>query len=189
MEATKDYQLIYLFTKSALEISSPAIQMVDTKITFQKTLTSIEKSEEIQNYENPTLEDELLDLAYLSGEYSRFRIDPRLRQEEFQKLYKLWIQKAWEAKQLLIAPNRAGMVTYTHEKDQGAIGLIAVSEDHQGQGLGKKLVKAAEYKCYQEGAKEMLIPTQESNTPACKLYESLGYTPAELAYVYHWWKS
>ncbi|RAI85558.1 peptide alpha-N-acetyltransferase [Algoriphagus yeomjeoni] len=83
----------------------------------------------------------------------------------------------------------AGMVTCSVEHEVGKIGLIAVAEKYQGQGWGKKLVKAAEYKCYQAGAKEMLIPTQETNLPACKLYQSLGYTSAQRGHVYHWWKS
>ena len=78
-------------------------------------------------------------------------------------------------------------LSFSVEKEMGGIGLIAVSEKHQGQGLGKKLIQAAEYESMQIGAKTMQIPTQENNIPACKLYESLGYQPAERVYVYHYW--
>lgn len=148
----------------------------------------MESTEEIQKYESSTLEEKLVDLAYLSGTYSRFKIDARLDNQEFEKLYNLWISIAFEKKKLLVAPEQAGFVTYSVEKELGRIGLIAVSEKDQGKGWGKKLVKAAESKTHQAGAKEMLIPTQQTNIPACKLYQSLGYTPVEKTYVYHWWK-
>jgi GNAT superfamily N-acetyltransferase len=160
---------------------------VDTKVTFQKSLEATRKIKEIQIYDNSDLEREIEGLAYLSGKFSRFKIDSRLTSNEFKKLYKLWINKAFEKNQVLVTPEKAGMITFSVEKELGGIGLIAVSEKHQGLGWGKKLVKAAEYKCQEEGAKAMLIPTQESNVPACKLYESLGYKPAERVYVYHYW--
>ena len=171
-----------------MEISIPAIQLVDIKVTFQKSLATLEATGEIQKYENSTLDEELINLAYLSGSYSRFKIDPRLQNHEFEKLYTQWISSAFEKEQVLIAPHQAGMVTYAVKNEQGRIGLIAVSEKYQGKGWGKKLVKAAEYIAKQEGAKEMLIPTQQTNISACKLYQSLGYTPAQQVYVYHWWK-
>lgn len=185
----KDYQLVYLFSTKALDFSDPAIQLVDTKITFQKSLGPNDRIGEIQNYGQTELLDEVIELAYLSGVYSRFKTDPRLQNQEFEKLYKLWITKAFEKKQILTAPGNAGMTTCSVEKELGKIGLIAVSELHQGKGWGRKLVKAAEYTCRQEGAKEMQIPTQLHNAPACKLYESLGYKPAGQVFVYHWWRS
>ena len=161
--------------------------MVDTKVTFQKSLTPIQSNEVIQKYESSIVEKELVELAYLSGTFSRFKTDSRLQNQEFEKLYMLWISSAFEKKQVLVAPEKAGMITYSVENELGRIGLIAVSKKHQGQGWGKKLVQAAECRCQQEGAIEMLIPTQESNIPACKLYQSLGYQRVERLFVYHWW--
>mgnify|MGYP003676173925 FL=1 len=188
LKSAKDFQLVYLFTEEPLGFSSPSIKLVDTKITFQKNLSPLDQIEDIRKFNKPALNDELIELAYLSGIYSRFKTDPRLQNQEFEKLYKLWINKAFENQEILIAPEQAGMVTYSVDKDMGAIGLIAVSENHQGKGWGRKLVQAAENKALHAGAKKMQIPTQETNIPACKLYQSLGYTPAEIAYVYHWWK-
>ena len=172
-----------------MDISNPSIQWVDTKITFQKSLEPTDKIEEIQSYDHVELERELVELAERSGKFSRFKIDSRLTSNEFKKLYNRWISKAFEKRQVLVAPEKAGMVTCFTEKELGRIGLIAVLPKYQGQGWGKKLVKAAEYSCQQEGAKAMLIPTQQDNIPACKLYESLGYKPAERVYVYHWWNA
>ncbi|PZX47653.1 GNAT family N-acetyltransferase [Algoriphagus chordae] len=189
LEEARDYQLVYIFSETALVITNPAIQLVDTKLTFQKSLEPLSKPIEIQHFECSLLEEELFDLAFLSGKYSRFKTDSRLQNLEFDKLYRLWIKNAFEKNQVIVAPENTGMVTYSIEKELGRIGLIAVSEKCQGQGLGKKLVKAAEFLCLHKGAKYLQIPTQEANIPACRLYTSLGYEPAEKSYVYHWWKS
>ncbi|MFC3880905.1 GNAT family N-acetyltransferase [Algoriphagus namhaensis] len=188
LKTVKDFQLVYIFSSKALDISSPSIQHVDTKVTFQKSLESIEKVNGIESYKSDEFSERLEELAYLSGTFSRFKTDTRLKNGEFQKLYKQWIIKAIESKQVLVGINMEGMITYSLEKEHAKIGLIAVSESHQGLGVGKKLVRAAEYICQLEGAQEMQIPTQESNIPACKLYESLGYHVAEKVYIYHWYK-
>ena len=39
------------------------------------------------------------------------------------------------------------------------------------------------------GADGIEVSTQETNLPAYKLYESLGYQLDEKVYVYHWWKT
>lgn len=79
------------------------------------------------------------------------------------------------------------MVTLTVEQRQASIGLIAVSEENQGKGWGKKLIQAAEFQAFKQGATTMKIPTQSSNAPACKLYASLGYQPVQQSYIYHYW--
>ncbi|MBN7817532.1 GNAT family N-acetyltransferase [Algoriphagus pacificus] len=187
LEEAKDYQLIYIFSQNPVQFESQDIVHVDTKLTFQKELKQIHEETEVQKWEGE-LVPELIDLAFLSGSFSRFKLDRRLKNKEFENLYNIWIENAWEGKQILSAPDLAGMVTVDTEKEMGKIGLIAVSEKQQGKGWGKKLVKAAESKALSQGAQFIQIPTQEQNIPACNLYTSLGYSLIEKVYVYHWWK-
>jgi ribosomal protein S18 acetylase RimI-like enzyme len=171
-----------------MEFKDSRIKWVDTKITFEKNLKNPLENPEIRPYHGELLK-ELEDLAYLSGTYSRFNTDQRLKNEEFKKLYKIWIKKGIESNQILVAPNMAGMVTYSVEKELGRIGLIAVSEKHQNQGLGKKLIQAVEFQTFQEGAKTMQISTQEQNVSTCRLCQSLNYNLVEKVFVYNWWNS
>lgn len=181
--------MVYIFSESPLDISDSSIQLVDTKIIFRKPITlSKEIPSDIATYSGE-MKETLLTLSIESGVYSRYKLDLRLRQEEFEKLYKIWIQKAWESKSILEAPDMQGMVTYSVEGKSAKIGLIAVSKESQGKGWGKKLMKAAEAKASTLGAKSIEVSTQEANTRACRLYESLGYKLAEKVYIYHWWKS
>jgi len=178
--------LVYLFSKKSLDSSNSKINWVDTKIIFEKKLTHPTEVPEIQVFKGE-LTKELEELSYLSGMYSRFKMDQRFQNEEFEKLYKCWISKALERCEILIAPEMAGMVTFSLEKELGKIGLIAVSEKRQGQGWGKKLVQAVENKFFHSGVNSIQIATQESNIPAMKLYKSLGYYLVEKVFVYHYW--
>jgi len=186
-EFAQEYQLLYLFSKTPLTFNNPNLHLVDTKIIFEKSLENVNEVPEVSFYAGP-LTKEVEDLAYLSGKYSRFRTDPRLQNEEFEKLYKIWISKAFEGNHILSPSNLEGLVTFGVENEKASIGLIAVAEQYQGRGWGKKLVQAAEWHANKSGAVTMQIPTQENNLPACKLYRSLGYKVVERDYVYHYWK-
>tara|TARA_R110002012_G_scaffold321984_2_gene553088 strand:- start:229 stop:831 length:603 start_codon:yes stop_codon:yes gene_type:complete len=188
LNAAEKFQLIYLFSKEPLEFTDPHIQLVDTKLTFKNKLGSLPAVPDITTY-NAGLSQELEELAFLSGVYSRFKIDKRLENDEFEKLYKLWIKKAWESHSILEASPLQGMVSYAVEGKSAAIGLIAVAEKRQGKGLGRQLMKAAEVKAFSLGAKTISVSTQQSNTPACRLYESLDYTLIDTVFVYHYWKT
>ncbi|MEB2784752.1 GNAT family N-acetyltransferase [Algoriphagus persicinus] len=189
LEQSKEYQLVYIFSENPLTVTDGSIQLVDTKITYQKLVSeSDEMPSGIVPYRAEMCEN-LLKLALDSGEYSRFKIDTRLGQSEFEKLYKLWIKKALDADSILEAQPLQGMATYSLEGNSASVGLIAVAQGSRGLGWGKKLMKAAEVKAFLFGAKTITVSTQEANSPACKLYESLGYKLFEKMYVYHWWKS
>lgn len=186
--AAKEFQLIYLFSKSRVACNNPSIQLVDIKMTFEKHINDPAEIPEIKPFQRP-LSKELQDLAFESGALSRYKLDTRLNQEEFEKLYRIWIKKAWESNSVLEAPDLQGMVTYSVEHKAAKVGLIAVSKQSQGKGWGKKLMKAAEAKAYSLGADTIEVSTQQVNIPAGKLYESLGYKLTEKVFIYHWWKT
>ena len=188
LNAAEKFQLIYLFSNGPLEFTDPHIQPVDTKLTFEKKIGSPPAVPDITTYK-VGLSQELEKLAFLSGMYSRFKIDKRLENDEFEKLYKIWIKKAWDSHSILEASPLQGMVSYAIEGESAAIGLIAVAEKSQGKGLGRQLMRAAEMKAFSLGAKTISVSTQQSNTPACRLYESLDYTLIDTVFVYHYWKT
>lgn len=143
---------------------------------------------EIRKFEG-NLNYELESLAFQSGTFSRFKTDIRLNAGEFEKLYKLWIQKSVEEKGVLVADGNAGFVSCNVRSDTAQIGLIAVDKNQRGKGLGKRLIKAAEAFAFTKGAKKMKIGTQEANHPASALYSKLGYEVVEKVEVWHYWSS
>lgn len=189
-----DFKLVYLVSDFAVSYLSAQIIPVDVKILFQKKLENRPEVEGVQTFsqENPTTFDPkemevLRFLAWESGAYSRFKTDPRLRNQEFELLYDLWIKQAIAKNELIIGQKFEGMITYSYQEETGKIGLVAVHPDHRQKGWGKKLVLAAENLLYTKGVKNLQIPTQESNIPAMKLYEKLGYQIIKKTYIYHYW--
>lgn len=196
LEQARQFQLVYIFSSTPISFVSPRLRHVDTKLSFIKALENSHVPEGISllGKDSSLLQDAsivqiLQFLALESGTYSRFKTDPRLRQGEFEKLYQLWIQKAMSEGNILMAPEMAGMVTFDIKGPHAQIGLIAVHPDHRRKSWGKNLVFAAEAQAVIQGAVSMLIPTQEENSPAVKLYTDLGYELKERTFIYHFWKS
>lgn len=69
---------------------------------------------------------------------------------------------------------------YKISKDQYELAKMAVLPSHQGRGLSNLLMKACEDWARDKGAKEILIVSNTSLTPAITLYKKHGYTVTRL---------
>lgn len=59
--------------------------------------------------------------------------------------------------------------------DEGDITNVAVRKDRQGEGIGKLLVQELIKKASDAGVTTIHLEVRESNTPAIRLYEKLGF--------------
>ena len=194
LQAVKDFKLVYLFSDHPLSFSSSEILSVDVKILFEKELITGPFVEGIQIFSkknplslNQNKRELVRFLALESGAYSRFKTDPRLVNNEFERLYACWIEQSIVQNELITGSKFEGMITYSIQDKLAKIGLVAVHPDHRQKGWGKKLVSATEYFLSEKGVEKLQIPTQESNHSARKLYESLGYQIVKRTYIYHYW--
>lgn len=170
--------------------------LADEKITFAKKLDSandIAEDAHIHSYALPFVSDDLLQLALDSGLYSRFKVDPHFVHNEYQKLYRTWIEKSVRkeiAQEILVYEDQdriLGMVTLGEKNGRGDIGLVAVSGLARGQGIGKKLMAAAEAYFRKSGYREVQVVTQGMNEAAVKLYAGSGFHIDHKVYFYHFW--
>jgi dTDP-4-amino-4,6-dideoxy-D-galactose acyltransferase len=173
--------------------------LADQKTTYVADLSALDPDEfsnleqiEFFHAKSPTLE--LEELAIESGRMSRFRTDPRIPKGRFEELYRTWIRKSAEgtmARGILIAKGStgaiAGMVTLGEKSGRGDIGLLAVATAARGQKLGRRLVNAAQREFILRGFRQAQVVTQGSNQPACKLYESCGFSVQKTELVFHFW--
>lgn len=60
--------------------------------------------------------------------------------------------------------------------DESQVTNIAVQPERRGQGCGRQVVQAMLTLAKGEGCATMLLEVRVSNTPALRLYESLGFT-------------
>ena len=168
----------------------------EVKITFLKELeeNTIKDSIEVLDTDShPMPEDTFYDLAFESGQHSRFKLDTNIKKSYFRELYRTWVKnslnKSFADKVLYIKNDKEiiGFVTIKLNADDASIGLIAISNKHQGKGLGNVLLKSAENFCINNGRYYLKIPTQKKNIQACKFYHKNGYTIDEQLYITHFW--
>ncbi len=147
---------------------------------------------------------------------TRFFSDPHFPQRLAQELYATWIKLECEgrAQQVFVAapgtnspgsgtsPESASRATldgslaspvgyischFDAGRRTGQIGLIAVSGEFQGKGLGRALVQRALDWFAAQGAQSVSVVTQGRNIPAQRLYQGCGFASASMQLWFHKW--
>ena len=59
----------------------------------------------------------------------------------------------------------------------GYVGLMYVSPEHRGQGLGRRIIQELEQWCVEKGLKEMQLDVYASNSSAIGAYAKAGFSP------------
>ena len=197
--AKKDgYDLIYVLGSNNLCFPSDILskfggKLVDRKVQYTKKITNITSENIVSEYDSLELSKPLEQLAYESGIYSRFRIDDQFQETDFYRLYKEWITKSVERKiadkVYVIKEDNAvcGMATLKIDTNKGEIGLIAVSDLHQGKGYGKLLINACCNELKRQDIDTIEVPTQFANKNARLFYGKCGFSVKSITNVYHFW--
>ena len=194
-------KLVYWVFASQELISQKAAQacgglLVDEKITYCVDLTTLSPlpfpTPEIEIYTDSFANPELIALAIDIAKFSRFSRDPHIPEQRVNKLYTAWINNACKkrvAKVILVAKIHriVGMVTIDDKQGRGDLSLLAVDPLHQGKGIGKHLVRAAQAWCLAHDYSISQVVTQKINPKACRLYESCAYQQEKTEYFYHFW--
>ncbi len=193
-----DWIILKQSTNATIVLDNFKNTFTETKHTFSKNLTGNTAplaSMDIQDSDEQMIAPEqLYDLAYESGKYSRFKLDPNLSVQKFKELYQKWVDNSLNHKfadKVFFIKNKAGIlgfVTIKKNPNHASIGLIAVTENSQGKGYGKQLLKKAESYCISEGIQELRIPTQKENAMACQFYNKNNYHISEELILKHYWK-
>jgi dTDP-4-amino-4,6-dideoxy-D-galactose acyltransferase len=197
-EIQNDYDLIYVISKEEIAVAIPNFKLgySENKIVFSKKTIENRESADVNIFSeiNDSHKNEIYDLAFESGKYSRFKLDPNFSQTEFEKLYKKWVDNSYTkefADGVLIYKEQnsiLGFVTYKVCDGYATIGLIAVCPKHQGKGIGEKLIQSVENELANNGVDELRIPTQLQNEKACLFYVKMGYEIIENNILKHYWK-
>lgn len=194
-ELKQQFELLYVFDPNNIGFNVNGARLVDEKILYSKPCEPRKQYDDIVFFKQVTPSDDLYRLALVSGGYSRFRLDERLPQGSYERLYTRWIENACPKegtnKQILTfldTNNIAkGMITIDHKGELGHIGLVAVDTDAQHQGIGGKIMSTLDGYLFDLGVKTLEVPTQKANTDACRWYEKNGFTVQSRTQIYHWW--
>jgi GNAT superfamily N-acetyltransferase len=193
-----DFDLFYVISSDDfdLELKGFKNSFSEQKIKFHKELKELQQlSDNVFSYKETDYEiQEVYELAYESGKQSRFLLDKNFEPEKFKEMYRLWIDNSIStnfADDVLLYKHEGktvGLLTYKTIEKNAFVGLIAVSYEHQGKGIGGIMLKHLETVLYAKGIYNLTIPTQDQNKQACYFYNKIGYSISEKTYIKHYWK-
>lgn len=172
------------------------ITYTDIKTIYRKQLlhnvTSVDK--QITVYPFATTNDALINLSIQAGAFSRFKLDPNFGATSYKNLYRQWIENAVQkvsADIVLVYGDiqyPKGFITLVFKENLAKVGLIAVDQQHQNEGIGKALMEAAEYFAIKNNFTTLEIITQTENKNACAFYQRVGCQEISILYTHHHWK-
>ena len=190
---TRGYDLVYVFAKKQFDVANSSnILLIDKKVVFNKKISGIWNENNNNIVSVNRANNSIVDLALLSGNFSRFKLDNRLS-HKFKEMYKTWLQRSLKreiASEVLVYENEGvalGFVTINRNSSIATIGLIAVNEMHQGKKIGSALMRAVENWCIKCNVFEIDVTTQLDNKQACYFYERNGYSIKQIDYIYHYY--
>ena len=172
--------------------------LADRKTKYKIDLSEIEIKEvnisgTVEEFSSRKPNRALYDLAVQSGAYSRFRVDSNFSKQQFEDLYKKWIEQSTSRTLACVVfvvkegKEIVGMICLGDKNGQGRIVLFAVNSQKRGRNYGQALVMAAHAWFFKKGYRTVQVVTQGSNIPACRFYEKCGYRVEKVENVYHFW--
>lgn len=194
------YDLVYGFampeegTKDEIERIISNATFVDCKVTYVKKISKNDSGLNPSIRSINHIENGIYELAILSGIYSRFNVDKKIKPEHFNLLYKKWIENsvnrsiADEVAVYYDGKKPLGLITIENKGNRAAIGLLGVDISARGRGIASELIKYAEHYAAENNFEEIQVVTQQQNVPACKLYEKYGFQLFDRMNIFHIWK-
>lgn len=182
--------LLYLFSPTPL--ANFPLAPIDVKVVYSADIdASAALFPQCELLKSP--EPKVYDLAYRSGRYSRFFIDPAIGTGRFREMYEIWVDNSFSGdmgdKVFVSRVNGeiAGFVTLSLKGDSGNIGLLAVDEKFGRKGIGSALVNCCKRTIFDAGLSRLNVATQHANIEACAFYEKNGFVVSNTICIYHLW--
>lgn len=184
--------------KSVTLAEDNGFQFKDIRLSYKKELSGhqIKSDDDLINFTLATKENIPI-LRKLSKDIykdSRYYYDENFERNKIIEFYMLWAEKAVKGEYddecfvIEIDNEIAGFCTVKYQNDDLAhIGLVGVSGDHIGKGIGIKLMNRFIYEMYSRGIKKVLVVTQGRNYAAQRLYQKTGFVSHSTELWYHKW--
>jgi len=165
------------------------------KVTYVSNLgyskeSTLSKSKEIKRFVEKKPDKDLINLIVDGGKFSRFYVDPKIKNKQYEELHKLWITNSVKNNTIFVIENNGKIIAFVslnEKNNRGNIDFIVVDKKHRGKGLATKLMEHAHIWFALNGYKTVQADTQIKNVNACKMYEKLGYKKEKSEKIYHFW--
>ncbi len=175
-------------------------QFIDVRMTFERKISTgiidgeMTKSKIQVRLARPADICPLQNITRESYHDTRFYFDANFPRHLCDLLYETWLKLSCEgyADAVLVAERDGIPVGYISchldgEPPTGRIGLVGVSRQAQGQGIGQTLVFSALEWFLTQGAPDVIVVTQGRNIAAQRLYQRCGFLTQTVQLWYHKW--
>jgi ribosomal protein S18 acetylase RimI-like enzyme len=168
-------------------------KLVDTNITFEKTLRSVPPSGAEPagiRMAGPGDQERAVLLAGKSFRKSRFHNDAAIGAETADRIKAEWVRNyflGFRGDAMVVAEagnGLAGFLLLLKSKDALTIDLVAVDEAHRGKALAAAMTRFAESRFPARAL--MRVGTQIANGPAIRSYQKMGFSLARSQYIFHY---
>ena len=185
------YKLVYVTSNSPQNTS--LLSCGDSKKIFAKRPMNHGIDSEVVEIPSDKM-DQATKLGFQSGLWSRFTLDKKFENQEFEELYTKWVERsirkeiAYKTLTVLKEGQLGGIITLGQATEsESSIGLFAVDSEYRGQGIGTKLLKAADTMSFNRGDTQLSVATQGKNEGACAIYQKFGFKLISETYIYNFW--
>jgi dTDP-4-amino-4,6-dideoxy-D-galactose acyltransferase len=141
-------------------------------------------------------EDDIKYLKEIAGnifyETSRYK-HKKISKARAKKLYATWVEKAIlktfdDVCYVKIHQGKiAGFVTYKSRNRKGIVGLIGITSEERGLGIGSTLLKKCFARSFDEGNDVVEVVTGGTNIPALNFYFKNGFKITKMESWYYKW--
>jgi dTDP-4-amino-4,6-dideoxy-D-galactose acyltransferase len=171
-------------------------RLVDVRVTLELRIASVQGKRCASFNIRDACEIDipaLRNLARNSHRDSRFYYDGNFSGAACDELYETWIEKScrgW-ADRVVVAEKGDDIAGYLSchisSPGKGQIGLVAVSKDAQGAGVGTSLMSSAIDWFAEQGAEDVSVVTQGRNLSAQRFYQRHGFVTQAVELWFHRW--
>lgn len=136
---------------------------------------------------------DLVELSKKCFKYSRFFNDNNILIDQAKEVYSNWVINSFnkENKYFIVAKKNNKSIGYLlfsiNDKNEIIIELVCISNEHQGQGVGRRLIEVVNSFSIKEGISFIKVGTQIENLEAINFYQSCGFKLVDVVYIYHLW--
>lgn len=200
------FKLTYIFVTPDSELLKNQLSNIGAKFLDRKTEYKLDLSDiEIHKLQNKNLSfkflnlddlnNDLYNLSYEAGKNSRFKLDENFKNNEFKNLYDTWLKKslnkeiAFESIGVYLNEKLVGFITLGNKYDGANIGLIAVDENFQNQGIGHELLNFTFKYLKDKRTNFLYVTTQGLSKQATGFYEKNGFKLLSQVDIYHLWQN
>lgn len=181
----------WLGEKTTAFLTDMNIQMVKKAVIVEKSDSRM--AEITDNFPGGS---QIVKIAENAFEVSQFMNDPYLPREKARCIYADITRNAFgkPGRFFAVVKSEEDVMGYllfsiNHSLLMATIELLAIDQEHKGNGIGKLLVRSIENYVSSIGMETIKVGTQVANVGALNFYTSYGFKYLECNAIYHYWHS